>query len=116
MGTAPSHPELLDWLAAEFVANGWRLKPLHRLIVLSNAYQMSAGAEKGTGPLNSRGSVPFSAPADGSLLARWLQRRMEAEAVCESSLAVSRHLEPDERRPSKSPTLPASGVRVEFWP
>src|SRR5262249_17497875 len=38
-GERPSHPELLDWLASEFVAGGWRLKPLHRLIVLSSAYQ-----------------------------------------------------------------------------
>ena len=42
MGDAPSHPELLDWLASEFVASGWRLKPLHRLIVLSQTYQRSS--------------------------------------------------------------------------
>jgi mono/diheme cytochrome c family protein len=38
-GGQPTHPELLDWLAAEFIANGWRLKPLHRAIVLSAAYR-----------------------------------------------------------------------------
>src|SRR5439155_20810162 len=43
-GEPPTHRELLDWLAARFVADGWRLKPLHRLIVLSTAYQMSATA------------------------------------------------------------------------
>ena len=42
MGEAPTHPELLDWLAAEAIASGWRLKPLHRLIVLSQTYQRSS--------------------------------------------------------------------------
>ena len=42
MGEPPSHPELLDWLAARFVAEGWRLKPLHRLLVLSSTYQSSS--------------------------------------------------------------------------
>src|SRR5581483_9918449 len=47
LGEQPTHPELLDWLAGEFVRNGWRLKPLHKLIMLSNAYQMSSqGNEK----------------------------------------------------------------------
>jgi len=41
-GDRPSHPELLDWLASELVRNGWRLKPLHRLILLSSAYQQSS--------------------------------------------------------------------------
>ncbi len=44
MGEPPSHPELLDWLAARFVADGWRLKPIHRLLVLSSTYQTSAAA------------------------------------------------------------------------
>ena len=43
MGEPPTHPELLDWLASELMAGGWRLKPLHRLIVLSQAYQQSVG-------------------------------------------------------------------------
>ena len=42
MGDAPTHPELLDWLAAESMASGWRLKPLHRMIVLSQTYQRSS--------------------------------------------------------------------------
>src|SRR5439155_9003711 len=41
-GDRPTHPALLDWLAAEFVAEGWRLKPLHRRIVTSSAYRMSS--------------------------------------------------------------------------
>ena len=46
-GTPPTHPELLDWLASEFVDGGWQLKPLHRLILTSNAYRMSSQAERG---------------------------------------------------------------------
>ena len=42
LGERPSHPELLDWLAGTFVANGWRLKPIHRVIVLSAAYRQSS--------------------------------------------------------------------------
>ena len=42
MGTPPTHPELLDWLATELVRGGWRLKPIHRLILLSNTYQQSS--------------------------------------------------------------------------
>ena len=44
LGEPATHPELLDWLAAELVAGGWRLKPMHRLIVLSSAYRMSSRA------------------------------------------------------------------------
>src|SRR5204862_4852905 len=43
-GDAPSHPELLDYLANTFVAGGWRLKPLHRLIVLSSTYRQASSA------------------------------------------------------------------------
>ena len=41
-GAKPTHPELLDYLAAEFIAGGWKLKPLHRLILTSRAYRMSS--------------------------------------------------------------------------
>ena len=41
-GDKPTHPELLDWVASELVDGGWRLKPLQRMILLSNAYRMSS--------------------------------------------------------------------------
>ena len=47
MGEAPTHPELLDYLASRFVEGGWSVKSMHRLIVLSAAYQMSSAAERG---------------------------------------------------------------------
>ena len=47
-GTTPTHPALLDWLASEYVAHGFRLKPIHRLIVLSAAYRQSSRAREGS--------------------------------------------------------------------
>jgi hypothetical protein len=55
MGDPPTHPELLDWLATELIANNWRWKPIHRLILLSHAYRASSRADAGalaTDPLN----------------------------------------------------------------
>jgi mono/diheme cytochrome c family protein len=84
-GTAPSHPQLLDWLAAELVEGGWRMKPLHRLIVLSNTYRMTSSSadrdlEQGKDPENR-------------LLWRMNSRRMEAEVVRDSVLALAGHLD-----------------------
>ena len=45
-GNPPSHPELLDWLAARFIADGWSMKAMHRRIVLSQAYQRDSGDER----------------------------------------------------------------------
>jgi hypothetical protein len=94
-GEPPTHPELLDWLAARFVANGWRLKPLHRLIVLSSVYQTSVTASEGA----------LRADPRNVLLGRWRQRRLEAEAVRDSMLAVSGRLNPEQGGPSMYPTL-----------
>jgi hypothetical protein len=82
MGSPPTHPELLDYLAGEFVANGWKLKPLHRLILTSNAYRMSSQAD---------GTVMAKDP-DNDLLAHFDLRRLTAEEVRDSILAVSGNL------------------------
>lgn len=84
-GQPPSHPELLDWLATEFVAGGWRMKPLHRLIVLSATYRQSsatAGRE-----------VASSRDPDNRWLWRMNSRRMEAEVIRDSLLAVAGNLD-----------------------
>ena len=73
----PSHPELLDWLAKQFVDGGWKLKPLHRLIVLSDTYRLSAAH-----------SDPYSDPGN-RLFSRWPIHRLEAEAIRDSMLAAS---------------------------
>jgi hypothetical protein len=78
-GDRPSHPELLDWLAAEFLSGGGRLKPLHRLIVLSSTYRQS-------GRPDPRAAA---ADADNRLLGRRPPRRLEAEALRDAVLQVS---------------------------
>ena len=56
-GDAPTHPELLDWLAVEFQQRGWSIKQMHRLMMLSNAYQLSSVADKSSLRKGSRESL-----------------------------------------------------------
>jgi mono/diheme cytochrome c family protein len=83
-GDRPSNPELLEWLASELVRNGWRLKPLHRLMLTSATYMQSAADN----PLQSR------ADPQNRLCWRFSRHRLEAEAVRDALLAVSGELEP----------------------
>ncbi len=83
MGFRPSHPELLDWLAASLVRNGWSLKAVHRLIVRSNTYRQSSAPN----PLS------LAADANAELLWRFPPRRLEMEPIRDSILAVSGSLD-----------------------
>jgi mono/diheme cytochrome c family protein len=78
-GEKPSHPELLDWLAGELIRGGWKLKPLHRQIMLSKVYQTSSY------------TVPEfqQADPDNALFAHFSRRRLEGETIRDSILAVS---------------------------
>jgi hypothetical protein len=78
-GDRPSHPELLDWLASEFQSNGGRLKPLHRLIVLSSAYRQSSR-------LDDRAK---SIDGDNRRLWRFAPRRLEAEEIRDTTLSIA---------------------------
>ena len=95
MGQAPSHPELLDWLATEFVRRGWSVKAMHRLILGTAAYRMRSRA------------TPEADRADptNALLHRANVRRLEAEAVRDALLAVSGTLDPRQGGPSVPPFL-----------
>ncbi|WP_165246455.1 DUF1553 domain-containing protein [Paludisphaera soli] len=84
MGARPSHPELLDWLASEFVRGGWSIKRMHRLIVLSAAYRQSSRSRP----------EPAARDADARLLWRYPPRRIDAEAIRDSMLAVAGRLDP----------------------
>ncbi|HVK04850.1 MAG TPA: PSD1 and planctomycete cytochrome C domain-containing protein [Armatimonadaceae bacterium] len=84
MGERPSHPELLDWLASEFVRRGWSVKAMHRLMVRSATYRMSSTPADAT--------VRARDPAN-ALLHRMNLRRLEAEAIRDSLLAVSGRLD-----------------------
>ncbi len=96
-GGRPTHPPLLDYLAAEFVASGWSVKAMHRLIMNSRAYRMSSRAD------NQRALATDEA---NTLLWRQNLRRVEAEVVRDTMLAASGTLNPKRGGPSVFPTLP----------
>tara|TARA_Y100001934_G_C11993539_1_gene604263 strand:- start:42 stop:743 length:702 start_codon:yes stop_codon:yes gene_type:complete len=79
MGNAPTHPSLLDWLASEFMQQGWSIKKLHRLILISRTYMQS----------NRPNEKAARVDADSRLLWRYPPRRMEAEAIRDTMLFVS---------------------------
>lgn len=81
-GARPTHPELLDWLADEFIQSNWSIKSMHRRIVLSATYRQSSRVE----------SAARLSDADTRLLWRFPSRRLEAEAIRDSMLAVSGRL------------------------
>jgi hypothetical protein len=103
-GEPPSHPELLDYLASELVRSGWSVKHLHRLILLSSTYQTTAAFD---GP---------DAPRKLALFGRWKQRRLEAEAIRDSMLAVAGQLNPQQFGPGVYPTLPPAVLATQSRP
>jgi hypothetical protein len=104
LGEKPTHPELLDWLASEFVSNGWSFKKLHRLIVLSSVYgQASTGPEA----LAAQSQDP-----ENKWLARMPVRRLDAEQVRDAILRVAGELDLTVGGPSVSSDVPRRGVYV----
>jgi hypothetical protein len=100
MGERPSHPELLDWLTAEFVASGWQLKPLHRLIITSAAYRQAA--KRNARDLASGQRVD---PENRLLWKRSVQR-LDAEEIRDAMLAASGELGPAIGGPSVPTSQP----------
>jgi mono/diheme cytochrome c family protein len=86
MGQRPSHPALLDWLAARLRVNGWKLKPIHKMIVMSQAYRQSSAFREPAAAID----------ADSRLLWRFPPRRLSAEEVRDTVLLLAGKL--DERR------------------
>ena len=101
-GEPPSHPDLLDWLAADFVKHGWDQKRLHRMILLSTVYQQST---KRTPKLDT-------IDPENRLLARANLRRLEAEAVRDFILATTGDLNLESGGPSIPVTTDAEGKVV----
>jgi hypothetical protein len=97
-GDEPTHPELLDWLAARFVAGNWSIKAMHRLIVTSRTYQLCSRFDR---------ECATKDPAN-RLLWRFERRRLDAEALRDALLAVSGKLDP--ARPG-APPFPA----IDQW-
>jgi hypothetical protein len=111
MGTRPSHPELLDWLASRFVEGGWKLKPIHRMILLSSSYQQSA--------LSPMEKAAAEKDSEDVLLWKFNHRRLEAEEIRDAMLAVSGRLNLKAGGPSFmvpiDPELVLMLKRPQYW-
>jgi len=100
-GEPPTHPELLDWLAHEFTANGWKIKPMHKLMLLSAAYRQSTVPTART----------TEKDADNRLFSRMNRLRLEGEIIRDSLLAVSNRLNPKIGGRSVYPPIPAEALQ-----
>jgi hypothetical protein len=100
MGEAPSHPELLDWLAEEFATGGWQVKALHRLILTSAAYRQAA--QRSASDLAAGERID---PANRLLWKRTVQR-LDAEEIRDAMLAASGELDPAIGGPSVPTSRP----------
>jgi hypothetical protein len=104
-GQKPTHPELLDYLATDFVKQGWSVKKLHRQILLSSVYRQSSG---------QRDDV-LKADPDNKLLAVYPRKRLEAEAIRDSLLAASGQLEDKIGGPAVFPQVPSNFNAGNLW-
>jgi hypothetical protein len=96
----PSHPELLDWLARDFVAGGWRLKRLHKLILMSSVYQQDTSFDTARETIDP----------DNRLLWRRRPLRLESEILRDSVLAVSGTLNTASFGPAFKPPIPPEAM------
>jgi hypothetical protein len=106
-GTPPTHPELLDWLASEFVARGWKLKAVHRLMVLSSTYRMSSRPN----------TTALAKDPENDLFWRFNPRRLTAEEVRDSILAACGNLNAHKMGgPSVYPIIPREVLAGQSMP
>ncbi len=102
LGESPTHPKLLDWLAVEFMDRGWSIKKMHKLIMLSSTYRMSSKD-------NEQG---IKVDPTNDLFWRFNMRRLTAEELRDSILAVDGTLDPKVGGPSVYPELPIEVIRT----
>jgi hypothetical protein len=95
-GQKPTHPELLDWLATEFIARGWSLKEMHRLMLRSAVYQQATSTEADT----------LARDPENRHYSRMNRLRLEGEVIRDSLLAVSGELNPALGGPGVFPPIP----------
>ncbi len=114
MGSLPTHPELLDWLAVEFMESGWSLKHMHRLIVSSQTYQQSSSLPA------DRHSKALAVDVNNQFLWRQNRLRLDAEIVRDVCLTASGLLEPKLGGPPVYPPIPEGvlslGQVKRTWP
>jgi hypothetical protein len=96
MGERPSHPELLDWMAQEFVHSGWSMKHMHRLIMTSAAYRQSSADRKDASAVDPGNRLLWGYP----------RHRLEGEALRDAAMQVAGVLNLKEGGPSVYPELP----------
>lgn len=104
-GRTPTHPQLLDWLAAEFISQGWSMKAMHRLMLTSAAYRMASTPE----------SAALKLDPDNVYLWRMNSRRLEAEVVRDNLLSVAGTLDPIQGGPDIDHTLAMTSVRRSIY-
>jgi predicted nucleic acid-binding Zn-ribbon protein len=104
-GQKPTNPELLDYLAADFMEKGWSVKKLHRQILLSSVYRQSS---------SERADV-LKADPDNKLLAVYPRKRLEAEQIRDSLLAASGQLEDKVGGPAVFPPVPSNFSAGQLW-
>ena len=110
-GSPPSHPELLDWLAVEFIRGGWSVKALHRLILNSSVWQQSSEMPMAAvGKTDEASDRVTEADADGRLLSRMPLRRMDAETLRDSLLFTAGALSEDFYGPADPLTVRSDGL------
>jgi hypothetical protein len=97
LGEPPTHPELLDFLAARFVESGWSVKAMHRMMMLSAAYRQSTRCS----------AQSFNADPENRLTGRMSRRRLDAEAIHDALLAVAGRLDVRPGGPAESDPLSA---------
>lgn len=99
MGMLPSHPELLDWLATEFVQKGWSVKQMHRLIMTSETYKMDSAFSRET---------DLKSDPVNTFLWRFPAHRLEAEIIRDATLSASGQLNPQAGGEPFFPPIPVS--------
>lgn len=102
LGGLPSHPELLDWLAYRFVADGWSLKQLHRRVLLSATYRQSSS--------HSGAAAGIAKDPDNRLYWRGTVRRLDAEQIRDSFYAVAGELRPVDGGPGAAKEAPCRSI------
>ena len=110
MGDAPTHPELLDWLAVEFMDRGWSIKEMHRLLMTSEAYRMAAAFDH---------DASAAADPENNLLWRYRGQRLDAEILRDAIMTVSGGIDLAVGGPGVFPHIP-SDILVQsdgkgFW-
>ncbi len=109
MGDEPTHPELLDWLAVEFMDRGWSVKEMHRLLMTSEAYQMASAHEDA----GNRAADP-----ENRLLWQYRPQRLEAEALRDAIMTVSGGIDLTVGGPPVFPHVPRElllAARNGYW-